>query len=64
MPHKILGDRKGLIRFLGDRKGLIAERNQSPLIAETDEYFSSGIFVCPEVTVRRRGQLLKNLPGA
>jgi hypothetical protein len=63
-PRKVLGRQEIPHKFLGDRKGILAKRNQCSLIAGTDKYFSSGIFIYPEVFVGRRGNLLKNSPGA
>jgi hypothetical protein len=44
---------------LGESKGLIAMAKKSALIVEPGKYFSSGIFIFPDVSARRRGQLPK-----
>jgi hypothetical protein len=51
-------------KILGDKKGPSAKRKEFILIAETDKYLSSTIFIYPDAIVQGRGLLLENSPGA
>jgi hypothetical protein len=47
----------GLIRISVRGKAISPWKTKGALIVEPGNYFSSGIFIFPDVSVRRRGQL-------